>query len=149
MSDGAISGGFTPLKRKEKAMNRLVNLLLLLVFGMFAVSPATALAQEEVKSKSQVVMKSGDTVNLFYSGTQEVRKEICLNDVIPVYRETTTGYQPTKEWEQVKSLKEVGKVKVLSYIGDHYFQAKVVEGTVSVGDIATKKGTYCMIQPAK
>jgi hypothetical protein len=147
MSEAANSGGFSPPQRKETTMNRIVRVLVLLVFGVVAAFPLSSLAQEKVKTA--VIMKAGNTVNLFYSGTENVRKLICLNDVIPVYRETTVGYVPTKEVAQPKALKEVGKVRVVSYIGDHYFQAKVVEGTIQVGDIAKKEGAYCLVQPAK
>jgi hypothetical protein len=96
-------------------------------------------AQEKVKS--EVVMKVGNTVHLFHSGTADVRKDICLNDVLPVYRETPAGSHTY--------VKEVGRVKVLSYAGAHYFEAKVVKGEIKVGDVAEKKGAYCLVQPAK
>ena len=40
------------------------------------------------KVKGDVVMKAGNKVNLFHSGTTDVKKESCLGDVITVYRET-------------------------------------------------------------
>ena len=130
-------------------MKRLVETLVLLMFAAGVISPLAVYAAEEVKTKTEVVMKSGAMVHLFYSGTEDIRKDICINDVIPVYRETTTGFRPVKEYQKVKTPKEVGKVKVLSYIGDHYFMAQVVEGSIKVGDIAAKKGAYCLVQPTK
>lgn len=102
--------------------------------------PLTAQALEKQPLiKSEVVMKVGNKVNLFHSGTEDVKKEVCLNDVIPVYRELMTGGHTTT--------KEVGKVKVLTYAGEHYFEAEVVEGEIKMGDIAKKKTAGCLIQP--
>jgi hypothetical protein len=120
-------------------MNSLVKVIALLVFGVLTISPMIVFAQEKVKS--EVVMKVGNTVHLFHSGTADVRKDICLNDVLPVYRETPAGSHTY--------VKEVGRVKVLSYAGAHYFEAKVVKGEIKVGDVAEKKGAYCLVQPAK
>src|SRR5208337_4933232 len=52
------------------------------------------------------IMEKGDIVCLFQSGTADVRKSITVNDVLPVYRETKSH-----------ELVEVGKIKVLSYVG--------------------------------
>lgn len=104
--------------------------------------PAAAFALErQPQIRSEIIMKAGDTLRLFHSGTADVRKEICLKDVLPVYRELMTGGHTT--------VKEVGKVKVVDYVGDHYFEAQVLEGEVKVGDIAKKGTASCMIQPAK
>lgn len=45
--------------------------------------------------------------------------------------------------------KEVGQVKVLSFIDDHYFEAEIAKGKVKVGDIAKKEQTGLLVQPAK
>ena len=82
-------------------------------------------------------MKSGQKVWLFHSGTPDVEKTICLNDIIPVYREVKIG--------NIYKIEVVGKVKVLSYQGRHYFEAEVVSGTVKVEDVATKDNASCMI----
>ncbi|MHC1697936.1 MAG: hypothetical protein AB9919_07765 [Geobacteraceae bacterium] len=128
-------------------MKKMITVAALLVFSAIAVSPVVVNAAEKVKSK--VVMKEGNKVHLFHSGTELVKKEICLNDVIPVYREMSVGYRALKGADQVKNLKAVGKVKVLSYVGDHYFEAEIVEGDVRSGDVAKKEGAYCLVQPAE
>lgn len=64
-------------------------------------------------------------------------KEICLNEVTPVYQEVKVGSNYKVE--------EVGKVKVLSSEGRNYFEARVVSGEVRVGDIAKKKTASCMV----
>ncbi len=120
-------------------MKSFVKVIALLVFVVLALSPMAVFAQEKVRS--EVVMKTGNKVHLFHSGTADVKKEICLNDVIPVYRETPSGGHLT--------IKEVGKVKVLGYAGTHYFEAEVVKGEVKVGDVAKKEGAYCLVQPLK
>ena len=120
-------------------MKRIVNVLGLFLLAVAVISPAAVFAKEKVKS--EVVMKEGKKVHLFHSGTADVKKDICLNDVIPVYRETPSGSHV--------NVKEVGQVKVLSYVGEHYFEAEVVKGEIKVGDVAKKEGAYCLVQPAK
>ncbi|WP_202594000.1 hypothetical protein [Geobacter anodireducens] len=44
---------------------------------------------------------------------------------------------------------EVGQIRVLSYVGEHYIEAEVVKGEVKPGDIAKKDTVACLIQPAK
>lgn len=120
-------------------MYRMVKVFVLLVFASMAMTPLAAYAAEKVKS--EVVMKEGKKVHLFHSGTADVKKEICLKDVIPVFRETPAGSHI--------NVREVGKVKVLSYVGEHYFEAEVVNGEIKVGDVAKKEGAYCLVQPVK
>ena len=121
-------------------MNIVVRIIAFAALSLMAVAPLTVQAAEK-KVKSEVVMKTGKKVHLFHSGTADVKKEVCLKDVIPVYRETMGGGHTT--------VKEVGKVKVLSYAGEHYFEAEVVSGEIKVGDIAKKETASCLVQPAK
>jgi len=93
------------------------------------------------EKKGEVVMKQGSTVHLFHSGTADVKKEICPNDVIPVYREIMAGGHTTS--------KPVGKVKVISYEGEHYFQAQVLQGDIKPGDIVKKKTASCLVYNAQ
>lgn len=127
-------------------MKRLVTILM--VFTMAAVigAPLGAHAAGK-KAKGEVVMKAGKKVHLFHSGTADVKSEITLNDLIPVYRTSTVGYQPAKAQEQVKILKEVGLVKVLSYIDEHHFEAEIVKGEIKVGDTAKKNSAGLLVQP--
>lgn len=112
----------------------------MVILSVFMIAPITAGAAEK-KVKSEVVMKVGNKVHLFHSGTADVKKEICLNDVVTVYREIGGAKNPTTI--------EVGQVKVLSYVDDHYFEAEVVKGEVKPGDIARKESAACLIQPMK
>lgn len=111
------------------------------VMALLALVSVPVAVSAEKKVKSEVVMKVGNKVHLFHSGTADVKKDICLKDVIPVYRETGGAKNP--------QIKEVGEVKVLAYAGEHYFEAEVVKGEIKVGDVAKKDGAACLVQPVK
>lgn len=117
-------------------MSRIAIFVALVVLTIGTVtSSISEVAAQEVMNK--LVMKAGQKVWLFHSGTPDVMKEICINEVIPVYREVKAGSKYKVE--------EVGKVKVLSSEGRNYFEARVVSGEARVGDIATKKAASCMV----
>ena len=116
---------------------RKIALFAILAAFIAAVSAPITVQAAEKKVKGEVVMKVGNKVNLFHSGTADVKKEICIGDTLNVYR----GTGKTQQQE-----KEVGQVKVLGYVGEHYFEAEIVKGEIKSGDIAMKKGVYCMVQ---
>lgn len=121
-------------------MKTLVLVFCLLAVPMITVSPLTAQAAAEKKAKSEVVMKMGSRVHLFYSSKVSVQKEVAIGDVLLVYRQLGgKDVQPN----------EVGQVKVLSFIDENYFEAEIVKGEVKVGDVAKKKGTSMLVQPAR
>jgi hypothetical protein len=91
-----------------------------------AVSPSPIPGEREERIAKGIRVK-GETVCLFESGTEDVKKAININDIIPVYRESKSH-----------ELKEVGKIKVLSYAGEDYLKGEVIEGEVRTGDIAKK-----------
>jgi beta-lactam-binding protein with PASTA domain len=91
-----------------------------------AVSFSPVPAEREEKAAKGIIEK-GAMVCLFQSGTADVKKAISIGDLIVVYREG-----PKQE------LKEVGKIKVLSYAGEDYLKGEVVEGEIKAGDIAKK-----------
>ncbi|BCS52960.1 hypothetical protein [Geobacter sp. SVR] len=113
------------------------SIVFLAMLALVIAAPATLPAKDKVEG--EVVMAVGNKVNLFHSGTADVKKEICINDVIPVFREYGGAKNPRS--------KEVGQVKVLSYAGEHYFEGEVVKGEVKPGDVAKKTGAACLIQP--
>lgn len=127
-------------------MKAIVKILVLSSFGLLAISPLATYAAKTFKSEA--VRESGDNQYLFRSGTQDVKNDFCLNDVVPVYRESAYGW-PIKGYGAVKSHGEVGEIKILSYVGDHDFEAKVVSGSVKAGDVAEKVGEGCPVQPAR
>ena len=120
-------------------MRKLVPILALLAFFTVTMSPFVVDAAGK-KAKSEVVMKMGSKVHLFHSSKVEVQKDIDIGEVLTVYRQMG-GKTPQP--------KEVGEVKVLSFIGPHYFEAEVVKGKIKVGDVATKNDTSLLVQPAK
>jgi hypothetical protein len=77
-------------------------------------------------------------VRLFHGGTKEAKEAFCLNETVPVYRQSYERYS--------RELKEVGKVKITQYSGEHYFDAEVVEGEVREGDIVKKPSAACLVQ---
>ncbi len=127
-------------------MKTTVKIIVLSIFGLLAVSPLSVYAAKTFKS--EVVKQTGDNLYIFRSGTQDVKKDFCLNDVIPVYREAAYGW-PIKGYGEVKTTSEVGEIKVLSYLGNHDFEAQVVNGSLHAGDVAEKVGDSCPVQPAE
>jgi hypothetical protein len=124
------------LHERRTIMRKIVLFTILAAFITAVSVPITVQAADKVKG--EIVMKVGNKVNLFHSGTADVKKEICLGDVITVYRETGGAKNPKST--------EVGSVKVTGYVGEHYFAAEIVKGEIKPGDIAMKKGAYCMVR---
>jgi hypothetical protein len=119
-------------------MKKILNIGMFLAFSALLAFPVVGQAAEK-KIKNEVVMKMGNKVHLFHSSNVAAQKEIAINDVIPVFRLSGKNRQE----------KEVGAVKVLSFTGDHYFEAEVIKGEVKVGDVAKKDASSLLVQPAK
>lgn len=123
---------------KRKVVKRTVFFLTAAVFSMSMALPFSAVAAEK-KAKSEVVMKMGKKVHLFHGGKVGAQTEIAVGDAITVYRASGKTRQE----------KEVGQVRVLSFIGEHYFEAEIIKGEIKVGDIARKDATSLLVQPAR
>jgi uncharacterized protein (UPF0218 family) len=122
-------------------MNRLVKVVSVLAITAMACAPTAAqVTKQQQELRGEVETKTGKTVRLFHSGTQDVKKVICVGDVIPVYREVY-AYGAIKRTE-------VGRIKILSYLGEHYLEAEIVEGRIRRGDVAQKESAACLIHPA-
>lgn len=93
--------------------------------------------KSDVEVQKGQVLNPGDTVYLFHSGTDEVKKIICVGETIPVYDEVYA--------KGVTKRTEVGKVQVLEYAGEHQFKARVVEGKIKNGNVAVKENAACMV----
>jgi hypothetical protein len=119
-------------------MKRILRLIPLFVLMLVVAAPVVANAAGK-KAKSEVVMKMGSKVHLFHSGNVSAQSEIAIGDVLPVYRQTV---KPEQE-------KKVGEVKVVGFIGEHYFEAEIIKGEVKVGDVAKKEKTGLLVQPVK
>lgn len=119
-------------------MKKLTVFFTAAILSMVVAMPLSANAAEK-KAKSEVIMKMGNKLHLFHSGNVEAQKEIAIGDLITVYRESG----------KTRQQKEIGQVKVLSFIGEHYFEAEIVKGEIKVGDIAKKDATSLLVQPSK
>jgi hypothetical protein len=113
-----------------KKIAKLLVVLLLSCAGLPQLVNAVSWSpiQEEREEKAATgIMVKGAVVCLFQSGTADVKKAINIGDILPVYREGKSH-----------DLKEVGKIRVLSYVGEDYLKGEVVEGELKAGDIAKK-----------
>ena len=120
-----------------KKIAKLLAVLLILCAGLPQLVNAVSwspLQEEREEKTAKGIMVKGTVVCLFQSGTADVKKAINVNDILPVYRESKSH-----------ELKEVGKIKVLSYIGEDYLKGEVVEGEVKAGDIAKKGDVASLI----
>lgn len=118
-----------------------VRILTILTLVLIVSSPLQAqITKQEKELRGEVVTKKGTTVKLFHSGTNDVKKTFCIGDVLPVFREVY-AYGVTKKTE-------VGKIKILSLVGDHYIEAEIVDGKLKNGDVVQKKSAYCLVHPS-
>ena len=122
-------------------MKKIVWFLLVMILSsivsfplrVYAVSYSVVEEQRDEKIAAGI-MKVGDVVCLFQSGTPDVKKAIAIGDLLVVYREGSKH-----------ELKNVGKIKVLSYSGEDYLKGEVVEGELKAGDIAKKGDVASLI----
>jgi hypothetical protein len=122
---------------KMKKIAKLLVVLLILCAGLPQLVNAVSwspLEEEREEKAAKGIMTKGTVVCLFQSGTADVKKAINVNDILPVYRESKSH-----------ELKEVGKIKVLSYRGQDYLKGEVVEGELKAGDIAKKGDAASLI----
>ena len=98
---------------------------------VFAVSYPPPLYHRQ--DRGETVMKVGQIVYLFHSGT-DVKKTIQANNILTVYR-----ISPSCQ------VNPVGIIKVLSYIGETYIKAEVLEGEIRPDDIAKKGNVSCLV----
>jgi hypothetical protein len=111
--------------------------LLILCIGLpqFTNAVSWSPLQEKYEENTAMgILGKGTIVCLFQSGTSDVKKSININDILSVYRESTSH-----------KFKEVGKIKVLSYVREDFLKAEVVEGEVKAGDIAKKGDAASLI----
>lgn len=118
------------------------SLLVLAAFFVLLVSSAQAVSYppaspEPTTVKEEEMMKVGDKLYLFHSGTADVKEAIRINDVLTVFRESPK--------ELAAEVASTGKVKIIATVGDYYFEAEVVEGSVGFGNLAVKSNTACLI----
>jgi hypothetical protein len=113
-----------------KKIGKVFVVLVILCIGLAQLANAVShspVPEEREERIAKGIKVKGETVCLFESGTVDVKKTISVGDLLTVYRESDKN-----------ELKEVGKIKVLSYIGEDYLKGEVIEGEVRTGDIAKK-----------
>ena len=98
---------------------------------------ACATVTPSTQVEATITAKTGDIVHLFHGGNKLAKEEFCPNEIVPVYR-----YYGSR-WKEAR---EVGKIKVTQYLGDHFIEAVVVEGNLKDGDVAKKTNSACMIR---
>lgn len=76
----------------------------------------------------------GDEVYLFHSGTEEIKRIIHLNDILAVYRTNPSG-----------AISEVGRIRIISFIGEMFLKGEVIEGELRSDDIARKGSVSCLV----
>jgi hypothetical protein len=127
--------------REEKnvmlKLSTVFSVIAILSISMVISGCAGPSSNQQVQA-NVITKTSGETVRLFHGGTKEAKEAFCLNETVPVYRQSYERYS--------RELKEVGKVKITQYSGEHYFDAEVVEGEVREGDIAKKPSAACLVQ---
>jgi hypothetical protein len=107
---------------------RILLLLVMLAFPLRTnAATFSPFATESEEKTAKGIIEKGETVCLFQSGTEDVRKTIAVDDVLSVYRETKSN-----------EVTEVGKIKVLFYVGTDYIKGEVIEGELKAGDVAKK-----------
>ncbi|ABB32470.2 lipoprotein, putative [Geobacter metallireducens GS-15] len=121
-------------------MNRAKRLVTgLAIIVMAGLMTACASIQPEARAvvRDGGIAEQGDTVNLYYAHSKTAKEEFCPGAIVPVYR-MGEGFYLIKT--------EVGKIRVVKELGDHYVQAVVTEGQIMSGDIATQPNSECLIQ---
>jgi hypothetical protein len=128
-------------KEGQKMKKKLACIVIMILFLFAAVNPLTLIAASYLPASlyhqehiAETVMRGGQTVYLFHSGTEDVKTTIQANDILIVYRISP-----------LCDVKTVGTIKVISYIADTYFKGEVVEGEIRPNDIAKKGNASCLV----
>lgn len=126
-------------------MKRL-SLILFMLTPFIVVTPLHAVTypfpeKEPSQFEEELVLKVGTKVYLFHSEAEEVKNTIKVNDVLSVYRE----YPP----DLPGGPREVGKIRILSVKGEHYFVGEVIAGEAKAGYLAKKGTVSCIVTSYK
>ena len=113
-----------------KTSAKILAVIFLVCIGVPLLANAVSwspVQEEHAEKAAKGILEKGAVACLFQSGTADVKREIRINDTLTVYRENKDH-----------QLKEVGKIKIRSYVGEDYLKGEVVEGELMPGDIAKK-----------
>jgi hypothetical protein len=113
-----------------------VGIMILLLFSISIPLAASGVSYPPLYHQQERHDKfvKGDTVYMFHSGTDDVKKTIHVNDTLAVYRVTQTC-------EAVP----IGIVKVVSFVGETYLKGEVFAGEIKPDDIAKKENVSCLV----
>ena len=103
--------------------------------------PALAVAYYplyHLQAGDETAAAAGQTIYLFYSGTEEERRSLHEGDILAVSR-----------IDRSCDAAVAGKIRVLGLLGETYLKAEVVEGRIRTGDIAKKDAISCLVIPAE
>lgn len=120
-------------------MIRTLKILMIFIPLLTAVSPSIVWGvapypfQRPPEENQGAIIRAGEPVCLFESGTADVKQVINVNDVLEVFRENPDH-----------TFKKVGKIKVIFYGGENFIRAQVIEGELKINDIA-KKGNVASL----
>jgi hypothetical protein len=125
--------------RKSIRSRRVLSFLQALLLLGTAIVPLTSYAVSYQpplfhRQYDHEASMKGDLVYLFHSGTTDIKRTIHVSDVLPAYRIDTSC-----------EVKEVGKIRILSYVGETYLKGEVVDGEIRPNDIAKKNGISCLV----
>jgi len=84
------------------------------------------------------VLTTGQSLYLFYSGTEEMRAQLHIGDVLVVYRVSRSC-----------EAQSVGKVRLVSFVEVTYLEAVVIEGSVKMNDLARQGAISCLVLSAE
>ena len=126
------------MKGKPMTKGRIEIIIVILLpvaicapLSVFAASYPVQLYHREVRHDKFV---KGDTVYMFHSGTEDVKKTIHVNDTLAVYRTS-----PTCE------VTPIGIIKVISFVGETYIKGEVFAGEIKPDDMAKKENVSCLV----
>jgi hypothetical protein len=129
--------------RKNKLLRTILSMVDPLVLLAVVAAPMTVFATSYQpplfhRQYDRRTMMKGDVVYLFYSGTADVRNTIHVHDVLTVYHIDASC-----------QMKQVGTIKILSYLGETYLTGQVLDGEIRANDIAGKDGVSCLVISAE
>jgi hypothetical protein len=124
-------------------ISRIHKLAAIVLVAAAVAAPATALAVAyyplyHLQDGDETAAAVGQTIYLFFSGTDEERNSLHEGDTLPVSR-----------IDRSCDAAVVGKIRVLGLLGETYLKAEVVEGRIKTGDIARKDAISCLVIPAE
>jgi len=122
---------------------RVHKLAAVLLLAAAVSAPSTALAVAyyplyHLQEGDETASPVGQTIYLFYSGTDEERRSLHEGDTLSVTRIGRSCDAAV-----------IGKIRVLGLLGETYLKAEVVEGRIKTGDIARKDAISCLVIPAE